>query len=176
MHLVCVPTRPHMHHVAHRVMHFLPARPSIRHHPHHHRICRHAHQRCHWEEDLGGPAGSNAGSWGGMGEESPGDSGFGFAAGSTGMGGDFGGGLGSGVLGPLSFVQPFAPSAVIQLVIPPPTVSPPPDIIPPIVVPPPYTTPPMTTPPSVAIPEPSTWAMLLLGAGALMMIKKWRRA
>ena len=111
-----------------------------------------------------------------MGEESPGDSGFGFAAGSTGMGGDFGGGLGSGVLGPLSFVQPFAPSAVIQLVIPPPAVIPPPVSSRLSSTPPPYTIPPMTTPPSVAIPEPSTWAMLLLGLGSLLLVKKWRRA
>ena len=73
------------------------------------------------------------------------------------------------MLGPLSFVRPLAPSAVIELAAPP-------GVIQPLYVQPPYTTPPMTTPPSVAIPEPSTWAMLLLGVGALLMIKKWRRA
>lgn len=73
MHLVCVGTRPHMHHVSRTVVHFIPHRPSIRHHSHAKRICRHAYQRCHWEEDLGGPAGAESG-WGGFVENGEGAS------------------------------------------------------------------------------------------------------
>jgi hypothetical protein len=38
-----------------------------------------------------------------------------------------------------------------------------------------YLATPLTTP-SAAVPEPSTWAMLLLGLGSLGLFKKWRRA
>ena len=168
MHLVCVPTRPHMHHAVHRVMHFLPPRPSIRHHPHHHRICHHAHQRCHWEEDLGGPAGGFP-AYGGMEEGFGSAEGGGEGFGTPDMGGDIGGGLGSAVLGPLSFVQPFAITGVLPAEVTPSTYT-----MTPVPTPSGYTVTPVT-PPTVAIPEPSTWAMLLLGCGALLMIKKWRR-
>ncbi len=66
MHLVCIPTRAHLgRHPpgrrwprSGRMMAF---HPTIRHHPHAKRFCPRAHQRCHWEEDLGGPPGAEPG-------------------------------------------------------------------------------------------------------------------
>lgn len=156
--LVCEPTRPHMRkfHVAHRAVHTLPPRPTLRAHPHRHRVC-HAHVRCHWEDVLGGPAGAwpsqdglpqlDAGSDLG----SYGDFGGGFFS-----GGDFGGGGGTFVRLPherrlLQLVAAVTP--VIPL--PEPDT---PETIPPIELAP---------PPIQAIPEPASYILFAIGMGAI---------
>jgi hypothetical protein len=147
--LVCAPTRPHMHkfHVAHRVVHFI-GRPSVRHHPHHRRIC-HAHVHCHWEDVLGGPAGA----WPSQDELPELDAGSGLGGDYGGSGGGFfgggGGGFGTGLFVPIA-ATPLDRQTVDQG--PPNTPPPAPPFIPPLAPPPP-----------MAIPEPSTWAMMLTG-------------
>jgi len=148
--LVCTPSRPHMHHfhVAHAHVRFI-GRPTLRAHHHHKRVC-HAHVHCHWEDMLGGPAGGGA-AWGGepILEADTGEGDFGALDGGFGGGGLIGG---SDVLPELILFTPLVP--ITPLIPSTPTV-------------------PIT--PVVAVPEPSTWILMLAGLSALGFLK-WRRA
>ena len=156
--LVCEPTRPHMHHASlyypRKRLHVIVLHPTLRHHPHHKRMC-HAHVRCHWVDDLGGPAGEE-----GFGEGYP------YEEFSTELGGfsegGFGGGFGGGVGGffiPSFFVPAFFAPALF--------------VTPLVGALPEFTA---VTPSGGAVPEVSTWLMSLMGFGVMTYIALDKRA
>lgn len=138
--LAPVRSGPALHH-AHFVARHATKRPTVRHHPHHRRIC-HVHYHCVWIDD-GGPAGDSD-----------------FGGGDAGGYGDFGGGDSEGFAGGAPSGGGGGGAAGFPMV---------PPIVPPIFTPCPYPlTPPPgeytpTPPPIAQVPELQTWAMFGIG-------------